>query len=130
MDIRVLSWYLLLPQLGAVLFIFAVIIRQVGLLKLSVQKELVRFRWGLLGLAVSVLFLAGILLMVSVITVLGLVERSAQHINAVGIGISVAYNGAIFLAAVLIWMLYRMAGKVLLITERNQSTKTNLPGVE
>lgn len=131
MDIRVLSWYLLIPQLGSIFFLLMVIIRQIGLLNKRVQKEVVAVRWTLLGLALAILFLDAILLMVSIVTVLGLVTRSTSHINTLGVEISAVYNGIIFLASLLIWVSYRLAGKISLIVQHEKEVAVNsATGVE
>lgn len=121
MDIRVLSWYMLLPQVGAIVFLLMVISQQIKLLGRKIQADLKPLRWQLLGMALAILFLVAIVLMISIVTVLGLVTRSANHINGVGILISCAYNGFMFLASVLIWNSYRLAGKISLVAEERES---------
>jgi hypothetical protein len=111
-----------------------VITKQIGLLRKKVQAELVPIKWRLLGMAVAILLLVGILLMITVTTILGLVTRSTNEINPLGVFISAAYNGIILLLSYNLWTSYRLAGKILLITEQDKreamSTKTNVPEVQ
>lgn len=117
MDIRTLAWFLLLGQIGSALFMSAVIARQVTLFGRKMQRDLIWFRRVLFLLAL-VIFVGNFIPMgIDIVTVLGLVTRSAHHINTVGLYYTGSNTLVAFTSSVLIWMLYRLAAKTILITE-------------
>lgn len=125
MDVRTLAWYLLLAQVGTVFFLFLVLIRQLSLFRLRVQRELMWVRRTLFALAL-VIFIGNVYPMViSAATVLGLVTRSTHRVNALGVSYSSDNTLTLFFSALLIWITYKMAERVLIISERakNNSLK-------
>lgn len=120
MDIRVLSWWLLLGQIGSAFFILMVILRQIRLFRLRVPNDIVVFRQILFSLAL-VIFCGNVVpLTVSVLTILGLVTRSANYINGIGLYYTISNTAVAFFSAILIWLLYRMAAQTVLITEDDE----------
>lgn len=117
MDIRTLAWFLLLGQIGSALFMSAVIARQVTLFGRQMQRDLIWFRRVLFALAMVIFLGNAIPMGIDVVTVLGFVTRSANHINTVGLYYTTSNTLVAFTSSVLIWMLYRLAAKTVLITE-------------
>ena len=116
---------MLLPQIGAIVFLLMVIVRQIGLFRKKIQTELIPVRRQLFVQSLAVLFLAAVVFLVGIATVLELVTRSTKHLNSVGVILTVAYNGAILLASYSSWISYRMASKISLIVETGKRDTLN-----
>lgn len=117
MDLKLLSGLLLVAQIASLIFIVLVLIRQYSLFKTHIQEDLVVVRRTLFWLAL-VIFAGNIIsLTLNVLTVTGMVGRSVEQINLVGVAYSVSNTLTLLFSALLIWLLYRMAQKVLVIVE-------------
>ena len=109
MPIRLLAALLLVIQVGTIVFIVSVLKKQMDLFKLAVPKEIQKFRRRLFALAL-VIFLGNIIPMaVGLLTVLGVVTRSATHVNWVSGLYSASNTLTLFFSALLIWIMYRLA---------------------
>lgn len=118
MEIKTLAWCLLAGQLGSAIFMGVVIHRQIGLFGLLIQADIVWFRRVLFVLAL-VIFLGNMIpLVVDILTVMDLVKRSASHINTVGLYYTASNTLVAFFSSVLIWLLYRLAARTVLIVEQ------------
>ncbi len=121
MDIRVLAIVLLIGHLISAGFMVSVIRRQVGLFKMPVQKDVAKIRKFLFALAIGVLLGNFIPIIIDLLTIFNTVKRSTNHVNIVGIAYSLS-NALVFaLSALLIWLMYRMAASIVLITEHDKS---------
>lgn len=120
MDIRVLAWWLLLGRIVSTGFILLVISRQIGLFRRRIQPELIWFRRVLFGLALVILIGNMIPLMIDVVTIIGFVERSTNRVNPVGVAYALSNDGVAVFSAILVWIMYRMAARTLLIVEREK----------
>lgn len=128
MDIRTLAWFLLLGQIGSALFMLAVIVRQIGLFRLHIQHDIIWFRRVLFFLALVIFFGNAIPLAIDVVTVLGLITRSTNHVNTIGLYYSASNTLVAFTSSVLIWLLYRLAARTVLITESDKEVALEAAG--
>lgn len=129
MNIRTLAWWLLLGQISSVIFMSLVLIRQVKLLVINAKDGLGGIRWLLFMLALVVTLGNIVPVVVDTGTVLGVITRSTNNINPVGLFYSVSNTGTALLSALLIWLLYRMAGNILIeydITERKREIASGI----
>lgn len=120
MDIKTLAWCLLVGQLGSAIFMFAVIHRQIRLFGMRVQADIIWFRRVLFGLAMVIFLGNTVPLIVDVLTVMDLVTRSAKHINTVGLYYTASNTLVAFFSSVLIWLLYRLAARTVLVIEQDK----------
>lgn len=121
MNIKVLAACLLVAHLISAIFMLLVIIRQYGLSKKRVQRELIWFRRLLFLLACGIFFGNFSPIFIDSLTALGSVTRSTDRVNAIGVVYSVSNAFVFTLTAFLVWAVYRMAASTILIVDHEEN---------
>ena len=127
MDIKDLSAILLVGQIISVGFIFSVLRLQFGLFKTTIQHDLVAIRRVLFHLAM-VIFLGNLIpIVINALTITGAIYRPVLHgrLNFPAIIYTSSNTGVAVASALLIWLLYRMASKVLVIVDHDKAVALN-----
>lgn len=120
MDIKMLAALLLAAHLISTFFMALVLIRQMMLFKYRTQSQLVWFRRVLFVLALAIFFGNFIPIAIDTLTITSSVTRSTQHVNPIGIAYAVS-NALVFsFSAILIWVTYKMAQRMVLIVESHK----------
>ena len=120
MNIRTLSAVLLVGQILSVGFIFRVLQLQYGLFKTRIQSDLLLVRRTLFFLALVILLGNVIPLMLDIFTVFDNLRRGVSTVNLAGIFYTISNTLTLTVSAILIWQLYRMAAKVLIVVEHDK----------
>lgn len=119
MDIKTYAAQLLFFQSISIVFMFIVLKRQLDLFGTKIQPDLIWFRRGLFALVASITVCAVIFISINLFTILDIVTRSTQTINPIGVIYGYTITAVIFLFSVLVWLLYKMAAKIILISSKN-----------
>ncbi len=121
MDIRILAVLLVTGHLASAFFISRVLILQIPLFKARRYPELKWFRRILFTLALAIFIGNFIPILIDGLTIVDFVHRSTKHVNSVGVAYSIS-NALVFsLSALLIWFLYRLAARTLIIVDHDRS---------
>lgn len=127
MDIHTLAIVLLTGHLAAIFFMALVMIRQSYIMrKLHPQPSLVGIRVLLLALSITVTIGNLISVGVDALTIFDLVERSTSTINPIGLVYSGANMSVALISALIIWLLYRMAKKTLVLVDYDKEVALKL----
>lgn len=124
MSIKMLAILLLIGHFGSVSFISFVIQRQVGLLKIPIEKELKHFRMTLFGLSLAILIGNFIPITIDTLTLFINTGRP-EHVRFVSILYAMSNAVIEFISAYLVWKLYQIAANPQDITdyENNRLSK-------
>ena len=118
MSVKILAGLLLIGELASVAFIGLVLARQLRISRLRVQDELQAFRRILVFLSATILISNFIPVVVDILTVFAAVPRSASTVNIIGIVYGVSNTVSTLVSSVLIWLMYRMAAKLVIIEDK------------
>ncbi len=126
MDLRLLSGLLLFGQIVSLVLIFLVLRTQRRVSKTAQNPELNGLRRVLFGLSL-VIFVGNIIpIIINVLTLAEVIVRSTKTINLVGITYSVSNTLVAVASSVLVFMIYRLAARTLLIVEQDKETALDL----
>ena len=111
MDIKVLATILIIGHLVSVTFILLVLKKQYGLFKLSIDHNIKVFRRVLFFLSIAI-FMGNIIpITVDGLTIFNHIQRSTNHVNAVGLWYSMSNMLTAIFSSLLIWTLYLLAAR-------------------
>lgn len=120
MNIKTLAEILLTGQIFSAVFIFLVLVRQVALFRLRVQSGLEWFRRILFALALTI-FLGNLVpIIIDIATIRQPAIRVVKHTNLIGLLYASSNTFASTMSALLIWIMYRLAAKTMLIVEHEK----------
>lgn len=112
MNIKLVAFGLLVGRLISMGFILNVLRRQVRLLKLPTQPNLRSMRWVLFGIALVIFLGNCVPLVIDALTLFVHTSRPAT-VSALSLSYAISSNGPAVLESVLIWLLYKMAERVM-----------------
>lgn len=115
MDIKLIALLLLLARVGSATFIFLVLRKQAQLMQYSITPALQSFRRVLFAISMIIFLGNFVPIFIDIVTILDNVERPQPRT----IGIIYGFSNAItaLIASILIWLLYRLAGRTAVTTQ-------------
>lgn len=129
MNLRTLAIILLSGQIFSAVFILLVLMRQLALFRLQVQPGLKWFRVVLFFLALTIFIGNLIPILIDILTIRTPGIRVVHHTNLIGVLYAASNTFVATASALLIWIMYRLAAKTILIVEHDkdivESTKNN-----